>query len=67
MGDCNGGKAAKSLPVASAGSHPLTPFVVGNQGGGDENYGENAEKNLHWHIQDRIGWGLEIVLSMAFS
>ncbi len=27
--------------------HPLTPFVVGDEGNGDDEDGENAEENLH--------------------
>jgi hypothetical protein len=35
------------LPVATAGCHPLAPFVVSENGGGDENESENAEEDLH--------------------
>jgi hypothetical protein len=55
------------LPAATAGGHPLTPFVIGDQGSGDEDDGENAEKNLHGVFRiARVG-GLGLVLSMAFS
>jgi hypothetical protein len=54
------------LPVAAAGSHPLTPFVVGDQGSGEKNNGEYAEENLHDVF--RIAWvgGLRLVLSTVF-
>ena len=35
------------LPVAAAGSHPLTPFVVGDCQGGNEDNGEYDEKYFH--------------------
>ena len=35
------------LPVAAAGGHPAMPFVVGEDGEGDEDEGENAEENFH--------------------
>ncbi len=35
------------LAIAAARSHPLTPFVVGDKGGGNEKNSENAEEYLH--------------------
>jgi hypothetical protein len=35
------------LPVAAAGSHPLTPFVVGDCQGGNEDNNEDDEEDLH--------------------
>jgi hypothetical protein len=37
----------KLLAVATAGGHPATPFVVGEDGEGDEDEGENAEEDFH--------------------
>jgi hypothetical protein len=44
----------KLLAVAAAGGDPLTPFVVGEEGGGNDQQGENAEENLHDLF--RIAW-----------
>ena len=58
MGHCNGIWAGKLLlqrkfkgllAVAAAGGHPLTPFVVADQRGGDYEDSEDAEKSLHGH------------------
>jgi len=35
------------LTVAAAGGDPLTPFVVGEKGRGDDENGENAEEDFH--------------------
>jgi hypothetical protein len=35
------------LAIAAARSHPLTPFVVGDEGGGNDKNSENAEEYLH--------------------
>ena len=35
------------LAVAAACSHPLTPFIVGDEGGGYYKNSENAEEYLH--------------------
>ena len=35
------------MPVAAADGHPLAPFVVGKQGGSDEEDGEDTEEDLH--------------------
>jgi hypothetical protein len=37
----------KLLTVATAGGHPATPFVVGEDGEGDEDEGEEAEEDFH--------------------
>lgn len=39
--------AESGSAVATAGCHPLAPFVVGEEGGGDDEEGENAEEDLH--------------------
>jgi len=35
------------LAVAAAGGHPLAPLVIGEDGDGDHEDGENTEENLH--------------------
>ena len=35
------------MTVAAAGGDPLAPFVVGEEGRGDDENGENAEENFH--------------------
>jgi len=35
------------LPVAAPVGHPFTPFVVGDEGCGDQDDSEDGEKNLH--------------------
>ncbi len=35
------------LAVAAAGRDPPTPFVIGKERGGDDDNGENAEKDFH--------------------
>ena len=42
------------LAVALAGGDPLTPFVVGVEGGGDEEDGEDGEGEFHGGY--RIAW-----------
>ncbi len=42
------------MAVAAAGGNPLAPFVVGEEGGGDEEDGEDAEEDLHGVF--RIAW-----------
>jgi len=42
------------LAVALAGGDPLTPFVVGVEGGGDEEDGEDGEGEFHGEY--RIAW-----------
>ena len=37
--------AAVRVAVGSAGGHPLTPFVVGEERAGDEKDGEDGEQN----------------------
>ena len=39
------------LAVALAGGDPLTPFVVGVEGGGDEEDGDGGEEDLHGREQ----------------
>lgn len=39
------------MPVAAPVGHPLAPFVVGQEGCGDDQDGQNGEENLHiWGI-----------------
>jgi hypothetical protein len=40
-------KVASVLPVATAGGHPLAPFVVGEDGDGDKEEDEDAEEKFH--------------------
>jgi hypothetical protein len=49
IGHCNERTLGKLqlLAVAAAVGHPLTPFVVGKEGGGDNEDGENAEEDFH--------------------
>jgi hypothetical protein len=35
------------LAIAAADSHPLTPFIVGDERDSDDEDGENAKENLH--------------------
>jgi hypothetical protein len=35
------------MAIAAAGGHPLTPFVVSEKRNGNNEDGENADKNLH--------------------
>ena len=35
------------MAVAAAGGDPAAPFVVGDEGGGDKEDGEDAEEDLH--------------------
>jgi hypothetical protein len=35
------------LAVTAAGGHPLAPFVVGQDGGGDHDEDDDAEENFH--------------------
>jgi hypothetical protein len=43
-----GGSAIRgAIPLGPPRCHPLTPFVVGEKGGGDEEDGEDAEEKLH--------------------
>ena len=42
------------LPVAAAGSHPLTPFVVGDCQGGNEDNNEDDEEDLQGESSGRI-------------
>jgi len=41
-----GYRRAESLAVA-AGGDPLLPFVIGVEGGGDDEEGDDGEKDLH--------------------
>jgi hypothetical protein len=42
-----GRKTVALLAVAAPGGDPSAPFVIGKEGGGDENDGKDAEEYLH--------------------
>ena len=46
------------VAVAAAGGHPLAPLVVGEDGSGDDQKGDNGEQDLHHRFQVQVsGFG----------